>query len=406
VDEEEQPNPVEELYDFICSSFALTSGTSIVRVFHVFATEMAKAVEVAQLRELESSQGKKKSKKQTKRLEKRSDDMLNPLYQFDLLMLQVLGLALAFDAPDRAAVKIGLSVLSILPPGRIDADVYERVLMFGACEEFTFFCARVLFQTIEWPEDALVALAQVTKAYGRVMLVNLLAQIEPLSLQTRLWLVREGHLNLLSVHYTAYTVLCCTDPKDLCEEHKLEREEVEGLARCICAVCATAGRPEGTFGWKELATDDDGHVAATEEEDEDEDEEQGEDDEDDDENENENEHEVETDKGASDGQRQEADEVSVPSSDAIISPTAVNDAPVAQSPASLGAFAEGVLHAFMSVADSMVDHDRVAGMSVPEGGFDVDTLLMSPPATEDALVPWIEMAFCLAKRFISPTQAK
>eukprot|EP00762_Andalucia_godoyi_P006766 ANDGO_00894.mRNA.1 hypothetical protein len=255
-------NPIAVLLD--CVEEGCTVGRpAFLCSYFAFASCMSKAVEVVALRESYASMSAKK--RQAKKISEKQKEFANPKYKFSLSMLASLGWTLLVQGRTRSAVKVGLSLLSVLPPGRVDPNFYDAVMMIGACEEFTFYSGRVLFQTLEYPEEALVSLAQCVHGWGRVILLNLIAQIEPLSKATRAWMLAEGFVNALSVHFAAYSVCVAADPLQLLEDamHKADKKKrpasefvqmdvLLGIAQILVALSQSAGRPEGTYGWDKL----------------------------------------------------------------------------------------------------------------------------------------------------------
>lgn len=104
---------------------------------------------------------------------------------------------LATRAPDREPVKMAIAWLGLLRGG--DDDELLRAL--ARHEEFTLYAAVALANRLEDPESTLYSLARQVEGWGRIHLVERLADSE--SPEVRRWLLREGFRNTVSLGYTA-----------------------------------------------------------------------------------------------------------------------------------------------------------------------------------------------------------
>ena len=116
--------------------------------------------------------------------------------------LEAIGVYLATRAADREAVKLGMSVL-----GALEGRPHQHLFMtLGRHEELTLYAAVGLINALEAPEAPLFELARQVKGWGRIQLVERLADTtDP---EVRAWLLREGWDNEAMVEYTAHT--CAT----------------------------------------------------------------------------------------------------------------------------------------------------------------------------------------------------
>ena len=125
----------------------------------------------------------------------RSDEVLRP----DRLN----GLArwLAATAPDRGAVKFAIAMLGLVKvEGREDE---ELLLALGRHEEFTLYVVIAIQNRSEDPERDLFALAKHVEGWGRIHVVEGLAETQDPEIKA--WLLREGFRNAVMYEYLAYT---------------------------------------------------------------------------------------------------------------------------------------------------------------------------------------------------------
>jgi hypothetical protein len=123
----------------------------------------------------------------------------------------------ATQATDREPVKLGIAVLGLFGE-EADKDIF-RIL--ARHDEFTLFCAVALSQTQENPEPELWELAKNVNGWGRIHVVERLADTD--NPQIKDWLLREGYKNSVMYEYLAYT--CATGGGLLAA---LERDEIDG----------------------------------------------------------------------------------------------------------------------------------------------------------------------------------
>ena len=120
-------------------------------------------------------------------------------------------------APDREPVKFGIALLGIFR----HLDDREIFMTLGRHDEFTLYCAVALSRTQSDPDIALWELAQTVQGWGRVQVVERLADTENELIKD--WLLREGFKNTVMYQYIACTcaatgglleALDCSDPDD------------------------------------------------------------------------------------------------------------------------------------------------------------------------------------------------
>lgn len=113
---------------------------------------------------------------------------------------------LATKASDREPVKAGIALLGLFP-GQEDREIF---LALGRHEEFTLYAAVALANTEEDPEPFLWELAHHVTGWGRIQIIERLAETK--NEQIKAWLLREGCRNSVMNEYTA---LICARTGDL-----------------------------------------------------------------------------------------------------------------------------------------------------------------------------------------------
>jgi len=122
---------------------------------------------------------------------------------FNAKHLHLLAMWLAQKAPDREPVKTALGLLGIMPA----FDDRELFLQLGRNDEFTLFAAVALANQMgPNSEEVLWALAKEVHGWGRIYLVDRLAQTQQPTIKH--WLLTAGHQNAVAVEYSAYA--CAT----------------------------------------------------------------------------------------------------------------------------------------------------------------------------------------------------
>lgn len=110
------------------------------------------------------------------------------------------------EAPDREPVKFGLALLGLYRNPE-NETLFQTV---GRHEEFTLYCAVALSNLSDDTEPSLWTLARNVNGWGRIHVVERLAQTENPEIKD--WLLREGYRNLVMYEYLAYT---CATPVGL-----------------------------------------------------------------------------------------------------------------------------------------------------------------------------------------------
>lgn len=116
--------------------------------------------------------------------------------------LYELAYSFATESPDRETVKFGIAILGLY---QVEENA-ELFLTLGRHDEFTLFSAVALTNVAEDSEQALWELAQNVFGWGRIHVVERLANTDQQQIQD--WLLREGFRNSVLTEYLAYT--CAT----------------------------------------------------------------------------------------------------------------------------------------------------------------------------------------------------
>jgi hypothetical protein len=113
--------------------------------------------------------------------------------------VHAVGLLLATEAPARDAVKFGAALLGTVQ----GPDDSELLTTLGLHDEFTLFAAVAIANQSDDAELALWDLAKRVDGWGRIHLVERLAEAR--RPEIRAWLIRDGFRNSVMDEYLAYT---------------------------------------------------------------------------------------------------------------------------------------------------------------------------------------------------------
>ena len=122
--------------------------------------------------------------------------------RIDHQRLYELASSFVIEAADREPVKFGIAILGLFQ----ETGNEELFQTLGRHDEFTLFCAVALANSSEAPDHALWTLAKNVVGWGRIQVVERLAQTN--NEQVKDWLLREGYRNSVMYEYLAYT--CAT----------------------------------------------------------------------------------------------------------------------------------------------------------------------------------------------------
>ncbi len=128
-------------------------------------------------------------------------DALNATVGLDAARVHALGKILALEAPTLEAVKLGITLM-----GMVETDDREILVQLGLHDELSMFAALALTKQLEDAEPVLFELAKRVHGWGRIHVVERLADTE--SAVIKAWLLREGFRNTVLDVYLAH--LCAS----------------------------------------------------------------------------------------------------------------------------------------------------------------------------------------------------
>jgi hypothetical protein len=134
------------------------------------------------------------------------------------------------EATDREPVKFGLAVLGLYE----HPDHVELFQTIGRHDEFTLYCAVALTNSTEDPEMALWELAKSVDGWGRIHVVERLAETERPEIKQ--WLLREGYRNSIMYEYLAYTCATAGGLMTALSEEGIDRELLTSAGEIIQAL--------------------------------------------------------------------------------------------------------------------------------------------------------------------------
>lgn len=137
---------------------------------------------------------------------------------------------LSFKSPDRGPVKFGIALLGVIR----DKNDIDKITILGKHEEFTLFAAVAIANTIENPEKELWELAQCVEGWGRIHIVERLAQTQ--NPEIKKWLIREGYKNNIMYGYLAYTCAVTGDLKGELSKSEVDETVLRASADIIEAL--------------------------------------------------------------------------------------------------------------------------------------------------------------------------
>ncbi len=137
---------------------------------------------------------------------------------------------LAKRAPDRGAVKFGIALLGIIR----DRSDLETVRLLGKHDEFTLYSAVAISNMLDDPTQELWQLAQQVDGWGKIHLVERVAETEDPIIQE--WLLREGYKNRVSNEYLAYVCAKNGNLRSAMSREDIDDELLESAGEIIQAL--------------------------------------------------------------------------------------------------------------------------------------------------------------------------
>ncbi len=137
---------------------------------------------------------------------------------------------LAFESPDRGAVKFGIALLGLIR----DKEDLEKLLILGKHEEFTLFVAVAISNTLENAETYLWELAKYVDGWGKISLVERLAETQ--NPEIKKWMIYEGYKNSIMYEYLAYICATTGDLKTELSKNENDTELIKASGEIIEAL--------------------------------------------------------------------------------------------------------------------------------------------------------------------------
>lgn len=144
--------------------------------------------------------------------------------------LYELAFSFVTEAPDREPVKFGIAILGMYR-NLENESLFQTI---GRHEEFTLYCAVALSNLCEDPEASLWALAKNVNGWGRIHVVERLAQTENEDIKR--WMLREGYRNSIMYEYLAYTCATTGGLLSALSEESVDRELLNSAGELLAAL--------------------------------------------------------------------------------------------------------------------------------------------------------------------------
>lgn len=152
--------------------------------------------------------------------------------------LYELAYSLTTDSPDREPVKFGIAILGLFP----EPANQELFQTLGRHDEFTLYCAVALGNSSEHQDQALWELARNVTGWGRIHVVERLAQTDNPAIKD--WLLRDGFRNSVMYEYLAATCARAGGLLAALSQGHVDRELLTSAGEIIQALI-TGGPAEG-----------------------------------------------------------------------------------------------------------------------------------------------------------------
>lgn len=137
---------------------------------------------------------------------------------------------LATNSPDRGPVKLGIALLGIIG----DFKDLEIIVSLGKHEEFTLFSAFAIKNSTKPPDTELFNLAQCVTGWGKIFLVEKLAQTN--NPKIRSWMLRDGYKNSIMNEYLAYICAVTGELHEALGAETVDQELFDGAGELIEAL--------------------------------------------------------------------------------------------------------------------------------------------------------------------------
>lgn len=154
---------------------------------------------------------------------------------------------LAFESPDRGAVKFGIALLGLI---RSKEDL-QKLMILGKHEEFTLYVSVAISNTFENSESYLWELAKHVEGWGRISLVERLSGTE--NPEIKQWLIYEGYKNNIMYEYLAYISATAGDLKTELSKTNVNSKLIKSSAEILEALI-NGGPAQDLSDYKDAAS--------------------------------------------------------------------------------------------------------------------------------------------------------
>ncbi|GLB52962.1 hypothetical protein NBRC110019_20020 [Neptunitalea chrysea] len=154
---------------------------------------------------------------------------------------------LAFQAPHRGAVKLGIALLGII------GNNYDKkgLITLGKHEEFTLFAAVAIMNMSETPELDLWNMAKYVSGWGKINIVERLAETNNPDIKN--WLLREGFKNTIMYEYLAYTCAVAGNLKQALTARKIDTDLFKGAGTILTTLLNDNSPVEDIYSYEDGA---------------------------------------------------------------------------------------------------------------------------------------------------------
>ena len=152
---------------------------------------------------------------------------------------------MALKTNNRNAVKFGIAIIGLCQ----NKSVIKELKVLGLHDEFTVFSAIALSNISDNLIDDLWELAQKVNGWGKIQLVDRLANME-LSDEQREWLIRKGYKNSIMYEYLVYTCALNGKLHEKLESEKIDKELFKSAEEIIVALLAEHSPSEGISAYR------------------------------------------------------------------------------------------------------------------------------------------------------------
>lgn len=161
--------------------------------------------------------------------------------------LWAVGKWLVETAAHREPLKLGIMILGL---GATDEDI-DNLKVLARHDEFTLFAAVAIGNLCEEPADHWLELAGTVRGWGKIHLVERLADAAPRRADIRDWLLRKGCDNEIEDGYLAYLCATAGDLDGALSAESIDDELLDGACTIILSMIEGGGPSVDIQGYAE-----------------------------------------------------------------------------------------------------------------------------------------------------------